>query len=77
MITVAGVGAADGLEGELAGGILDDPDDPEELKKKVNRFLFAEDWLELSSEARRVAEGYTWQKFFERLEEQLEAVRHR
>jgi len=75
VITVAGVGAADELQGELADGILADPDDPEELRTKIDRFLFAEDWMELSREARRVAEGYTWDKYFERLEQQLEALR--
>lgn len=77
VITVAGVGAADELQGELAEGILRDPDDPEELKEKINRFLFAADWPELSHAARTVAEGYTWDRFFVRLEEQLAAVRRR
>jgi UDP-glucose:(heptosyl)LPS alpha-1,3-glucosyltransferase len=75
VVTVRGVGAADGLHSELLHGILENPDDPMELRDKIAYLLDAERWPMLSREARLVAEGYTWEKYLDRLEEQFEAMR--
>lgn len=71
VITVRGVGAADGLRGELARGLLDDPDDAAELADKIEYLLHPQRWPVLSCEARTLAEGYTWDKYLDRVEEQL------
>lgn len=75
VITVQGVGAADELHSELARGILKNPNDPEELREKIEYLLEPNRWPALSRDARAVAEGYTWDKYLDRLEEQLEKVR--
>lgn len=74
VITVRGVGAADGLRGELARGLLDDPDDEAELAGKIEYLLDPQRWPALSCAARTLAEGYTWDKYLDRVEEQLRSV---
>lgn len=74
VITVRGVGAADGLRGELARGLLDDPDDAAELADKIEYLLDPKRWPALSCAARTLAEGYTWDKYLDRVEEQLRIV---
>jgi UDP-glucose:(heptosyl)LPS alpha-1,3-glucosyltransferase len=56
VITVAGVGAFDKVEGDLRFGILENPEDVTELKTKLSFFLDPARWSSLSREARKVAE---------------------
>ena len=74
VITVRGVGAAEELRGELAEGILQKPDDPEELREKIERLLNPKHWSTLSHDARKIAEGYTWDRYLDRVEEELGKV---
>ncbi len=71
VVTIPGVGAAEKIEGDLKEGILINPDDPEELKKKIIRLLDPVRWHSLSQEARRVAENYTWQRYLDGVEKEL------
>lgn len=77
VVTVPGVGPADELRGELAEGILVNPDDSEELRKRIEYLLRSDRWVTLSREARTVAKRYTWDNYFDKLEYQLQSVRHR
>ncbi len=74
VVTVPGLGSTDRLDGELTEGLLVNGDDPEEIKAKLLRLLDAKRWPELSREARRVAEKYSWERYFTELEEQLNGV---
>jgi UDP-glucose:(heptosyl)LPS alpha-1,3-glucosyltransferase len=71
VITVPGVGALDKVEGDLRAGILENPDDPAELKLKISCLLDPVRWLSLSQQARRVAEQYSWNAYVEKLEATL------
>ena len=71
VITVPGVGALDKVEGDLRAGILENPDDPAELKQKISCLLDPVRWTSLSQQARRVAEQYTWNAYVEKLEAAL------
>jgi UDP-glucose:(heptosyl)LPS alpha-1,3-glucosyltransferase len=68
VITVAGVGPTDKMEGELKEGILADPDDPIELKSKMLRFLDPARWSSLSQQARQLAEKFSWQRYLDGVE---------
>ena len=68
VITVAGVGPTDKMEGELKEGILADPDDPIELKRKILRFLDPARWSSLSQQARQLAETFSWQRYLDEVE---------
>ena len=74
VVTCAAVGAAESLEDELRGGIVADSDGREGLRKKIDWGLDRERWTALSQLARRVAEKYSWENYFIRLEEQFEAL---
>lgn len=74
VVTVQGLGSTDELEGDLMEGVLIDPDDPEDIKRKMIRQLENDRWPKLSIEARRVAKKYTWGRYFEELEKQLDGV---
>lgn len=71
VITVAGVGAFDNIEGDLRRGILENPDDLLELKDKLLYFLEPACWASLSRAARKMAEQYSWTTYLDRLEETL------
>lgn len=71
VITVQGVGAVDKLDGPLREGILLDPDDLDELKRKIVQLLDPHSWPLLSREARRVAEKYSWDDYLEEIEKCL------
>lgn len=68
VITVAGVGPTDKMEGELREGILGDPDDPIDLKTKILQFLHPARWSSLSQQARQLAEEFSWQRYLEEVE---------
>jgi UDP-glucose:(heptosyl)LPS alpha-1,3-glucosyltransferase len=68
IITVDGVGALDKVTGELRAGILQDPDDPAELQRKMFWLLDAARWPELSRQARDMAERYTWKDYIQKFE---------
>jgi UDP-glucose:(heptosyl)LPS alpha-1,3-glucosyltransferase len=71
VVTVAGVGAAEIIEGDLRNGIVDDPDDPAELKSKILRMLDSAHWEMMSRKARQVAEKYTWSAYLDGVEKTL------
>ena len=71
VVTVAGVGAMDHVNGALTDGILSNPDDPTELKTKILRMLDRERRSLLAREARETAEKYTWDNYLDRLEQTL------
>jgi UDP-glucose:(heptosyl)LPS alpha-1,3-glucosyltransferase len=71
VITVAGVGAMDKVDGDLKEGILRDPKDSRELKQKILYMLDPLRWPSLSQRARQTAEKYTWEAYFDNLERAL------
>jgi UDP-glucose:(heptosyl)LPS alpha-1,3-glucosyltransferase len=71
VVTVPGVGAAEVIEGELKLGLVNDPDDPTELKSKILRVLDPASWEMLSYKARQVAEKYTWSAYLDGVEKVL------
>ena len=77
VVTVAGVGAAEVVEGELKVGLVHDPDDPDELKAKILRVLDPASWEMLSRKARQVAEKYTWSAYLDGVEKVLYEYRRR
>lgn len=71
VVTVAGVGAMDRVNGLLSEGILANPDDPNELKAKISGMLNRSRWALLAREARQAAERFTWDIYLDRLEKML------
>jgi len=71
VVTVAGVGAMDHVNGALTDGILSNPDDPAELKTKILRMLDRVRRSLLAREAREMAEKYTWDNYLDRVEQTL------
>jgi len=71
VVTVVGVGAAEIIEGELKEGIVNNPDDPGELKSKILALLDPGRWQILSRKARQVAEKYTWSAYLDGVEKTL------
>src|SRR6266508_6228612 len=71
VVTVAGVGAMDHVNGALTDGILSNPDDPAELKTKILRMLDRVRRSLLAREAMETAEKYTWDNYLDRLEQTL------
>ena len=74
VVTVPEVGATDKIEGVLKEGMLVDRNDPAEMKQKILRMLNKDRWRLLSEAARRVSEKYSWDNYFQELEQQLRAV---
>ena len=74
VITVAGVGALDEVDGDLSQAILVDPDDAVELSAKIFFFLDRARWSDWSMAARRAAERYSWDKYFVQLEKIIDEV---
>jgi len=72
-------GAAELLTGNLAGGIVNRLDDREEMVGKLVRLLERAGDPSLAVEARRLAESFSWEQHFRRLEALLLEVcsRHR
>jgi UDP-glucose:(heptosyl)LPS alpha-1,3-glucosyltransferase len=71
VVLVAGVGAMEVVEGDLQEGIVNNPDDPAELKNKILRMLDPARWQTLSRNARRIAEKYTWSAYLDGVEKVL------
>lgn len=67
-------GSSEILEGELHEGVIQDLRDPLELPRRVLHLLDGQRWPGLSQAARRLAERYSWDRYFQRLEEQLREV---
>lgn len=74
VIVTRAVGAAEVLAGELKEGILENPDDPEEIRAKMLGFLEPGRRFRLSQQARKLAEAYSWKNHFRRLEDELLSV---
>ena len=62
------VGAAEILEGRLMEGIVSRPEDTQEMASKLQSMLERGRDGDLSAEARKLAERYSWTKHFSRLE---------
>ncbi len=56
------------LKGALFDGIVEDPDDPAELEKKLFRLLDKAHDPAIAQEARQIAEVYSWSQHFHRFE---------
>lgn len=68
------VGAAELLEGVLSDGIVNTPEDSAELKTKLIRTLERARNSVCRTEARRLAQEYSWQNHFRRLEAVLAGI---
>ena len=68
VLTVAGVGALDKAGEALREGILDNPDDVEEIREKILRLSDPLRWPFLSRQARAMAEKYSWAGYLDRVE---------
>jgi UDP-glucose:(heptosyl)LPS alpha-1,3-glucosyltransferase len=68
VVSVKGVGALDKVDGELRTGILENPDDPTEMQRRISWLLDPTRWPELSRQARRIAEKYSWKAYIENFE---------
>jgi UDP-glucose:(heptosyl)LPS alpha-1,3-glucosyltransferase len=62
------VGASEILKGGLAEGIVAHPEDPKEMAAKLLVMLERGCNMDFSLEARKLAEGYSWTNYFNRLE---------
>jgi len=68
------VGAAEVLDGTLSDGVVDDPGEANELERKIIHMLERSRQPEIAVETRRLAEEYSWEKHFRRLEDCLAEV---
>ena len=75
VVVMRTVGAADVLQGAMAGGIVTVPDDPNDLAAKIVAQLRRSRELSCAPAARRLAERYTWQNHFRELEALIIQVR--
>jgi UDP-glucose:(heptosyl)LPS alpha-1,3-glucosyltransferase len=62
------VGAAEVLKGTLLDGIVDRPDQPNELQGKLLRMLDKAHDTAVAKEARQIGETYSWDEHFRKLE---------
>jgi UDP-glucose:(heptosyl)LPS alpha-1,3-glucosyltransferase len=67
----AGIGAAEVVEGDLREGIVNNSDDPGELKNKILKILEPERRDILSRQARQIAEKYSWSAYVNGVEQIL------
>jgi len=74
VITTPIVGAAEQLKGPLKEGILANADDSREIAEKILWMLDRDRWPSLSTEARKIAENFTWKNHFQELETYLTEV---
>lgn len=74
VLVTRAVGAAEVLTGELAQGILANPDDPLEGEAKVLHLLDQGRWHFMSEQARSLGEKYSWKNHFRELETYLKSV---
>lgn len=68
------VGAVEVLTGDVAEGILANPDDSSEMEEKILAILDHTRWNIVSRQARRLGERYSWKHHFRELENYLKAV---
>ncbi|MBI2987268.1 MAG: glycosyltransferase family 4 protein [Deltaproteobacteria bacterium] len=68
------VGAAEILTAEMEENIVAQPDDPSEMEAKILCLLDRARWPQLSAQARRLGERYSWQNHFRELEQLLAQV---
>ena len=68
------VGAAEVLRGSLAEGIVADPEDPDEIETKLLTMLKRSSGSDIRNEARELAEEYSWQNHFLKLQGFLEEL---
>jgi UDP-glucose:(heptosyl)LPS alpha-1,3-glucosyltransferase len=68
VVTMSGVGASDKIEGDLRAGILENDDDPAELRRKILALLDPGRWPSFSQQARQIAEHYSWDACLEQFE---------
>ena len=69
------VGAASVLRGTLIDGVIDRPDDSEELSKKLLALLAKAHDGGLRQEARKIGENYSWECHFRQLDSLLREIR--
>jgi UDP-glucose:(heptosyl)LPS alpha-1,3-glucosyltransferase len=62
------VGASELLAGSLVEGIVNNAQSPSELREKLERMLRRARSADTMSEARRLAETYSWTNYFRKLE---------
>ena len=74
VVTTRTVGAAEVLTGDLAKGIVADPDDARELAQSILQMLDRSRWPGLSQAARETAERHSWKRYFQELQGHLLAV---
>ena len=67
-------GASEILTGSLAAGIIENPENPDEVEKRLLGALLRSRDTGLALEARRLAESYSWKNHFRRLEALLTDV---
>jgi UDP-glucose:(heptosyl)LPS alpha-1,3-glucosyltransferase len=71
VLVSSAVGAAEVLAGSVAGSVVDRPNDAVELSSKLLALLRRAGDPALGQAARKIAEDYSWQRHFERLDELL------
>jgi UDP-glucose:(heptosyl)LPS alpha-1,3-glucosyltransferase len=71
------VGAAEVLAGSVAGSVVERPDDAVELSSKLLALLRRAGDPALGQAARKIAEDYSWQRHFEKLDELLQQASRR
>lgn len=74
VLVSAQVGAAEVLQGQLASGIIDRPDDADELARKLLGLLSKSNDDALKQEARNIGVQYSWEEHFRRLDALLRQV---
>jgi len=68
------VGAAELLRGSLAVGVVDRPDDPQELSSKLLSLLELAQDARFRRAARQIGEEHSWERYFDCLEALLQQV---
>jgi UDP-glucose:(heptosyl)LPS alpha-1,3-glucosyltransferase len=74
-IVTRGVGAAEILQGSLAQGVVENPDDRAELAQKIGAQLQRSREPACIKQARQLGEGFSWRNHFSKLESLLMEVR--
>jgi len=65
------VGAAEMLKGDLLDGVVEEPDDPGDLERKLLRLLERASDAGLGHDARQIAEACSWDEHFRKFEKIL------
>ncbi|MGH7823898.1 MAG: glycosyltransferase family 4 protein [Candidatus Binatia bacterium] len=76
VLVTRSVGASEILKGDLRAGVIDKPEDANEVEDRIKTLLKRGRRPESAAESRRVAEDYSWKNHFKKLESCLmQAVR--